>query len=95
MNFTREKVFGSFEKRAPGISKKTRKWRFQKIPLWRAVLRSRVFGDRFNQIPVDGRRKTERETKGRKIKKTSRFEMKTDARGTWPDIYFLHASDFR
>ena len=33
-----------------------RKRRFQKIPLWGAFSQSYVFGDRFHQIRVDGRR---------------------------------------
>ena len=33
-----------------------RKRRFEKIPLWRAFSESYVFGDRFHQIRVDGRR---------------------------------------
>ena len=35
------------------VHTETRKWRFQKIPLWRAFSKSCVFSDRFHRIGVD------------------------------------------
>ena len=37
------------------VHTETRKRRFQKFPLWRSLLESCAFGDRFHQIRVDGR----------------------------------------